>query len=246
MTSSPSLEGSILRRQRGTAAELQVEPPWDKPEPATLPSGRSVWPVSRPADGRPEAGAGGREERRPAVNPLGKEFVKALRTCGSLAELRVLTARYGSSFDSQAVAALASHLADRSGSGSGAHLLRFMRSEWLPLFRSHLSSMDAAGLCICVQSAAKIGQGRGQDGGRSGETMSQTNASQYASGGSDDAGAWRPVLDEGDLDAVMQAADWQLHSFSSRSAVQLLWGLVSQVRGGEGSWLGPGVTIEGK
>ena len=171
------------------------------------------------------------------VNPAGKAFVKSLRTCCSLSELHSLTTQYSPNLDCQAVTALASHLADRMSqipshkdhqeqmSGdlkeqeckdTPEQIQRFMRVEWLPLFRRWLPEMDSSGICICVQSAAKVRQ--------HGAELRFREEGCSADGETGDT-----VMDDHDLDAVMQAVDGVLHSFSTRSAVQLLWGLVSQV-----------------
>ena len=194
-------------------------------------------------------GINGATDSSPAPKQVnrGKEFVKALRAPRSLEELRDLAIACRPHMDSQAVTALASHLADRctrltdetavGGSDSRGDEMRqvqsFMRSEWVPLFRVQVFRMDAAGLCICVQSAAKVavaadvissGAGAGPGGARAlFDTYSSMRTTSSA------------VLDESDIEAVMQASDAILHTFSSRSAVQLLWGLVSQV--GKGSVL---------
>ena len=192
------------------------------------------------------------------VNPAGKVFVKSLRTCSSLAELRSLLIMYDADLDCQAVTAVASHLVFRisqtppeNEGGASRHqrksssggikgqlhvdtpeqIWRFMRAEWLPLFRSWLPLMDSSGLCICVQSAAKVKQQLQQCAERTSARLIPEAHSTDGTGGGAAAvpSAGMTMMSEFDLDAVMQATDGLLHTFSTRSAVQLLWGLVSQV-----------------
>ncbi len=160
-----------------------------------------------------------RSKRARPVNP-NKEFVKALRACDSIEKLHELIDRQElTSLDHQAVTALASFASDHVSGGARrtaakgrlplAQLQRMMRTVWLPLFRSQLLRMDATGLCICLQSAAKVARGHDECDG-------PFKGSERVS-----------LLSEGDFEAVMDAADGNLDAFSSRSAAQLLWGMVT-------------------
>ncbi|KAG1676967.1 hypothetical protein FOA52_014843 [Chlamydomonas sp. UWO 241] len=206
---------------------------------------------------------------------MGKAFVKALRACSGPDRAEELVVQYAPHLDPQAVTALGSRLADvaalNSGTGTGqlCQVRLAMRRTWLPLFRAHLHRMDAAGLCICVQSAAKVFRGAASSGGgdqhgassRDSSSSGESNSSSWGGSSSDDGwevgGRHRTsssssgggggddllLLDEPTLEGILLAVDAQLRGFTPRSASQLLWGLATLRCRPAQRWLDRFVTV---
>ncbi|GAX79880.1 hypothetical protein CEUSTIGMA_g7320.t1 [Chlamydomonas eustigma] len=175
-----------------------------------------------------------------AVVP-GKAFVKGLRTCANMDQLWSLLAQYGPYLDVQAITALCSFAVDRACDASEERRAQFptkeismlLRTSWLPMFRNNLSYMDSSGLSICMSSVARFTKNQqnmleaGHKRYHAREHATDRNSSRSISGRLNES--WegiRVLLDEDDLASVMHAVDMRLHSFSSRAAVQLLWGVL--------------------